>query len=106
MVADAVQRAPVAQWSTVLFGEPKSSGLSSRRPRVRFPPGALRNTRRLDLVERHRPAREEVERLLGLGAHLGGEGEHRQPGVAGELHRLVAQLEVTDDWVMHALDAG
>ncbi len=34
--------APVAQWSTVLFGEPKSSGLSSRRPRVRFPPGALR----------------------------------------------------------------
>lgn len=33
-------RAPVAQWSTVLFGEPKSSGLSSRRPRVRFPPGA------------------------------------------------------------------
>src|SRR5262249_40202468 len=23
------------------FGEPKSSGLSSRRPRVRFPPGAL-----------------------------------------------------------------
>ncbi len=35
------QHAPVAQWSTVLFGEPKSSGLSSRRPRVRFPPGAL-----------------------------------------------------------------
>src|SRR5436305_1290604 len=35
------QCAPVAQWSTVLFGEPKSSGLSSRRPRVRFPPGAL-----------------------------------------------------------------
>ena len=35
------RRAPVAQWSTVLFGEPKSSGLSSRRPRVRFPPGAF-----------------------------------------------------------------
>ena len=34
-------RAPVAQWSTGLFGVPKSSGLSSRRPRVRFPPGAF-----------------------------------------------------------------
>ena len=38
---NAFRQAPVAQWSTVLFGEPKSSGLSSRRPRVRFPPGAL-----------------------------------------------------------------
>ena len=41
------QRAPVAQWSTVLFGEPKSSGLSSRRPRVRFPPGASLSRRAL-----------------------------------------------------------
>ena len=39
--AQQQHRAPVAQWSTGLFGVPKSSGLSSRRPRVRFPPGAL-----------------------------------------------------------------
>lgn len=32
--------APVAQWSTVLHGEPKSGGLSNRRSGVRFSPGA------------------------------------------------------------------
>ena len=40
MRAQAIH-APVAQWSTATYGVPKSSGLSSRRSRVRFPPGAL-----------------------------------------------------------------
>ena len=37
----AEPHAPVAQWSTATYGVPKSSGLSSRRSGVRFPPGRI-----------------------------------------------------------------
>ena len=42
-------------------------------------------------VDRGCPAAEELQRLLGAGAGLGGVGEERQPGVSGEVQPVEAQ---------------
>ena len=41
-----------------------------------------------------------------LRAGLGGVDEHRQAGVGDELHRLERQVQLADDRVLEALDAG
>src|SRR2546421_13109963 len=78
LLGQSASSAPVAQWSTVLFGEPKSSGLSSRRPRVRFPPGALRKTRRISAAARLVPGSRALANLrLGpLGTARSGRKVH------------------------------
>ena len=67
--------------------------------------GFFRHPCRLRLIERRRPAPEEVERLLGLGAGLSGVREDGKVGVSPELHHLERQAEVSDDRVVNMLDA-
>ncbi len=62
--------------------------------------------RRLRLLVRGCPAGEEVQRLLGLWAGLGGEDGDGEARVGRERHRLVGQLEIADESVMDALDTG
>ena len=62
--------------------------------------------RRLSGVDRGCPAAEELQRLLGARAGLGGVGEDRQPGVGGEVQPVVGQVEVADDGMVEVLDAG
>src|SRR4051794_15942257 len=52
-----------------------------------------------------RPAGEQVERLLGRRAGLGGEDGDAQV-VGAELHRLVDEVELTDDGMVDALGTG
>src|SRR5215210_7936591 len=61
---------------------------------------------RLRLVERRRPAREEVQRLLGLRTGLSGVRQDGETGVGPELHHLERQAEISDDRVVNILDAG
>src|SRR5215216_6507043 len=76
---------------------------------MRVPCGArssfVRHVCRLRLVERGRPAREEVQRLLGLRTGLSGVRQDGETGVGPELHHLERQAEISDDWVMNMLDA-
>ena len=58
------------------------------------------------LVERRRPAREEVERVFRCGAGLGGICRDPQACVRGKVHRLERQGQVADDRVMEALYPG
>src|SRR4029450_14070754 len=56
------------------------------------------------LVWCRRPAGEQVQRLLRLGAGLGGVDGHRQAGIGYELHRLEGEVQLADDRVMEALE--
>ncbi len=58
------------------------------------------------LVEGRGPACEEVERLGGLRAGLGGVGEDGETAVSGQLQHLVGQAEVAHDRVVEVLGAG
>ena len=40
------------------------------------------------------------------GSGFGGEDEHLQAAVGGEIHGLVGEVEVADDGVVDALEAG
>src|SRR6478672_2422388 len=52
------------------------------------------------------PAAEELQRVLGARAGLGGVGEERQAGVGGEVQPVEAQAELADDLMVEALGAG
>jgi hypothetical protein len=52
------------------------------------------------------PAGEEIQRLFGFRADLGGEDEHRQIRVGDERHPFVVQLEKPDKGVVEPLGAG
>ena len=52
-----------------------------------------------------RPSSRAVERFLVAGAGLGGEDEHRQPGVGGDVQALEVEVELTDDRVVEVLEA-
>jgi hypothetical protein len=43
---------------------------------------------------------EQVQRLLRLRAGLGGVDEHRQAGIGDELHRLEAEVQLADEWMV------
>jgi hypothetical protein len=58
------------------------------------------------LVECRRPAGEQVERLRGLRARLGGVDEQRRAGIGDELHRLERDAQLPDDRVAEPLDPG
>ena len=60
----------------------------------------------LHLVERGRPAREEVQRLLRLRTGLGVYVRIVRPISAPELHHLERQAEISDDRVVNMLGAG
>jgi hypothetical protein len=62
--------------------------------------------RQLGAVERCRPAAEELQRILGARAGLGGVGEDRQPGVCGEVEPVEAQVELADGGMVEVLDAA
>src|SRR2546429_5035560 len=62
--------------------------------------------RQPSVVDGGRPAAEELERLLGARARLGGVGEDRQPVVCGEVEPVVAEGEIADVWMVEVLDAG
>ena len=55
------------------------------------------------LIWRSAPTGEQVQRLLGSRAGLGGVDEHRQAGVGDELHRLEAQDELSYERMPDAL---
>src|SRR5438552_6353700 len=61
---------------------------------------------RLNSVGGGGPAAEELERLFGARAGLGGVGEDRQPVVCGEVQPVKAQAELADDGMVELLDAG
>ena len=63
-------------------------------------------TRRLGGVDGGCPAAEELQRVLGAGAGLGGVGEERQAGVRGEVQPVEAQAELANDGMVEVLDAG
>ena len=65
----------------------------------------MRYVCRLRLVERRRPAREEVKRLLGLRTGLSDVRQDGETGVGPELHHLERQAEISDDRVVNMLDA-
>jgi hypothetical protein len=81
---------------------PKRVGLSRRSGGSGF----VHHLCRLRLIERRRPAPEEVERLLGLRTGLSGVGEDGETGVRTELHHLEREAEISDDRVVNMLDPG
>jgi hypothetical protein len=62
--------------------------------------------RRVELVERGRPAGQQVQAVLGGGPGLGAVHHQRQSGVGREVHHLVRQPEVAHDRVMELLAPG
>src|SRR3954454_14525657 len=52
------------------------------------------------------PAAEELQRVCGAAAGLGGVGDECEAGVGGEVESVVGQVEVADDGVVEVLDAG
>jgi hypothetical protein len=72
----------------------------SQRASAPTRPLTVRCAGRLRLIGGCGPAREEVERLLGLRAGLGGVDSDREAGIGGELHRLVGEGEVADERVV------
>src|SRR3989442_3036335 len=60
--------------------------------------------RQPSVVDGGRPAAEELERLFGARARLGGVGEDRQPVVCGEVQPVVAQAELTNHGMVELLD--
>ena len=57
-------------------------------------------------VGRGCPASQEVERLFGARAWLGGVGEERQAVVGGDVQAVEAEAEFADDGVVEVLDGG
>ena len=62
--------------------------------------------RRLGAVDRGRPAGQELQRLLGTRAGLGGVGEEPQPVVGGEVQPVEVQVELADDGLVEVLGTG
>ena len=67
---------------------------------------AVRGAGDSGLVGCCRPAREQVQRLLGFRAELRGVDGDRQTRIRGELHRFIAERQLTDQRVADALDAS
>src|SRR5947209_5315291 len=52
------------------------------------------------------PASQEVQRLLGARAWLGGVGEEGQSMVGGDVQAVEAEAEIADDGVVEVLEGG
>src|SRR5215210_3582887 len=68
--------------------------------------GFFRHVCRLRLIERRRPAPEDVQRLLRLRAGLSGVGQDGETSIGSEFHHLKRQAEVSDDRVVNILRTG
>src|SRR4051812_1770515 len=68
--------------------------------------GVAGHAQRVGHSRRGRPAGEQVKRLLGGRAGLGGEDRDAQAVVGAELHRLVDEVELADDRMVDLLGAG